>query len=86
MGQKQPNPYGLYDMHGNMREWVEDWDGAYPTTAVTDPAGPASGREPYRPGRQLTSRFSTTAGRRTAASPCDYVPSSNTGFRLAKSQ
>ena len=39
VAQKQPNPYGLYDVHGDAQEWVQDWYAAYPTTAVTDPAG-----------------------------------------------
>ena len=37
------NPYGLYNMHGNVSEWVWDYYGDYPTDEQTDPAGPASG-------------------------------------------
>ena len=43
VGQKKPNPWGLYDMHGNVREWVQDVYGDYPATVVTDPKGPPAG-------------------------------------------
>jgi formylglycine-generating enzyme required for sulfatase activity len=45
VGQKLPNPWGLYDIHGNVWEWCLDWFGTYSGGIALDPHGPATGRD-----------------------------------------
>ena len=86
VGQKLPNAWGLYDMHGNVWEWCLDWYGGdYPVSAVTDPTGPISGS------RRMIRGGSFYRGASYCRSACRDYGSPNRrygdcGFRVALSR
>jgi formylglycine-generating enzyme required for sulfatase activity len=86
VGSKMANGFGLYDMHGNLWEWVQDWFTAHlGFNPQTNPAGPASGS--YRVGRggnwEYYARNCRSANRGRNPPSSRHVYS---GFRLARSE
>jgi formylglycine-generating enzyme required for sulfatase activity/serine/threonine protein kinase len=82
VGRKKPNPWALYDMHGNVCEWCSDW---YGFAGAIDPVVPAAGsRRVVRGG----SFYRVAGGCRSAArESCDPSHRGDSlGFRVARSQ
>jgi formylglycine-generating enzyme required for sulfatase activity len=82
VGQKLPNPWGLYDMNGNVQQWCQDYGVApYPGGSVTDPQGPSTGTDRvYRGG----SWFAAASACRSAARAGSYPTGVgfSVGFRV----
>ena len=50
VGSYSANPWGFFDMHGNVWEWTADWHGGYPRSSAIDPRGPNEGSYRVRRG------------------------------------
>ena len=84
VGSYAPNARGLYDMHGNVYEWCNDWHNSYGTAAVTNPTGPSTGwARIIRGGSWRADAFMCRSAVHSYNIP--NRPSDDLGFRMAMS-
>lgn len=83
-GSKLPNGWGLFDMHGNVSEWCQDWFLPYRSgEAVTDPRGPSQGvKRVWRGGSFLDLAIFGRSDYRTSVAPGSTF--GNSGIRVAR--
>ncbi|MCY2972831.1 MAG: SUMF1/EgtB/PvdO family nonheme iron enzyme [Planctomycetota bacterium] len=83
VGSYKPNAFGLYDMHGNVWEWCEDWNENYSGGVLTDPKGPRTGISRVLRGGSFVNYVSDAR-----SSNRNYLTPANrfniVGFRLAR--
>jgi formylglycine-generating enzyme required for sulfatase activity len=82
VAQKRPNDCWIFDMHGNVWEFCQDWFGEYPVDSVVDPVGPDSGQYRVLRGgswRSPGANSSRSASRHSISSKSVY---DNVGLRL----
>ncbi|HEY5910829.1 MAG TPA: formylglycine-generating enzyme family protein [Verrucomicrobiae bacterium] len=82
VGQKLPNPWGLFDMHGNVWEWCQGWgDYYYPGGIALDPQGPLAGStRAHRGGGWGSPAPDCRSANRGNSNPGDRA--TTTGFRV----
>ncbi|MDA0285380.1 MAG: formylglycine-generating enzyme family protein [Planctomycetota bacterium] len=92
VGQKLPNAWSLYDMHGNVWEWCSDFHGSYREhlkrskgDALVDPTGPDKGRQRvWRGGGFAENAVNLRSATRNSFGRVDYRAEFMTGFRVLR--
>jgi formylglycine-generating enzyme required for sulfatase activity len=82
VGSFRRNPWGLYDMYGNVSEWVEDWAAPLPAGPAVDPTGPPAGTEKVRRGGSFTYSQHCDSSYRISSKP--EHRKEDIGFRIVR--
>jgi formylglycine-generating enzyme required for sulfatase activity len=93
VGRLKPNALGIYDMAGNLAEWVNDWLDYFPDTLAVDPIGPtsllqeqyeATAERPVRGGSwRLGTLFLRSSCRKGPYQTSAFTAQKDIGFRVA---